>query len=107
MVDAAVSEGLEEGERLLFSTEWVAAASAFESVLAIHDEPAAHDGLGRALWWLRDVDRAIAERTAAYAGFRRLGQDARAFRAAVWLGREYAAVLGSEPVSRGWFARAE
>ncbi|WP_323809212.1 helix-turn-helix transcriptional regulator [Arthrobacter sp. CDRTa11] len=107
MVDAAVSEGLEEGERLLSSTEWAAAASAFESVLAVHDEPAAHDGLGRALWWLRDVDRAIAERTAAYAGFRRLGQDARAFRAAVWLAREYAEVLGSEPVSRGWFARAE
>jgi DNA-binding CsgD family transcriptional regulator len=107
MVDAAVFEGLEEGERLLISTEWAAAASAFESVLAIHDEPSAHDGLGRALWWLRDVDRAIAERTAAYAGFRRLGQDARAFRAALWLAREYAEVLGSEPVSRGWFARAE
>ena len=107
MVDAAVSEGLEEGERLLSSTEWAAAASAFESVLAIDDEPAAHDGLGRALWWLRDVDRAIAERTAAYAGFRSLGQDARAFRAAVWLAREYAEVMGSEPVSRGWFARAE
>ncbi|WP_458112114.1 LuxR C-terminal-related transcriptional regulator [Arthrobacter sp. R1-13] len=107
MVDAAVSEGLEEGERLLSSTEWAAAASAFESVLAIDDEPAAHDGLGRALWWLRDVDRAIAERTAAYAGFRSLGQDARAFRAAVWLAREYAEVMGREPVSRGWFARAE
>jgi hypothetical protein len=32
MVDAAVSEGLAEGERLLASTEWAAAAVAFESV---------------------------------------------------------------------------
>jgi DNA-binding CsgD family transcriptional regulator len=107
MVDAAVSEGLAEGERLLASTEWAAAAVAFESVLAVLDNPAAHDGLGRALWWLRDVDSAVAERTAAYTGFRRLGQDARAFRAAVWLAREYAEAVGNEAVSRGWLARAE
>jgi DNA-binding CsgD family transcriptional regulator len=107
MVDAAVSEGLAEGERLLASTEWAAAAAAFDSVLAILDDPAAHDGLGRALWWLRDVDRAVAERTAAYTGFRRLGQEARAFRAAVWLAREYAEAVGNEAVSRGWLARAE
>ncbi len=95
MVDAAVSEGLAEGERLLASTEWAAAAVAFESVLAVLDNPAAHDGLGRALWWLRNVDSAVAERTAAYTGFRRLGQDARAFRAAVWLAREYAEAVGN------------
>ena len=106
MVDAGVFEGLKEGERLLASTEWAAAAASFESVLMIHDEPAAHDGLGRALWWLRDVDGAIAERTAGYAGFRRRGQDAQAFRAAAWLAREYAESLGNEPVSRGWLARA-
>lgn len=87
MMDAAVSEGIEEGERLHSSAEWGAAASAFESMLAIHDEPAARDGLGRALWRIRDVDRAISERTAASAGFHRHGQKARAFRAAVWLAR--------------------
>lgn len=107
MVDAAVPESLEMGERHLASTEWAAAAASFESVLAIQDVPAAHDGLGRALWWLRDVDRAIAERTKAYTGFRRLGEDARAFRVALWLAREYAEALGTEPVSRGWLARAE
>jgi DNA-binding NarL/FixJ family response regulator len=107
MVDAAVSEGLPEGERLLASGEWAAAAVAFESALAIRDDPVAHDGLGRALWWLRDVDGACAERTAAYAGFRRLGQDALAFRAAVWLAREYSEAVGNEAVSRGWLARAE
>ena len=107
MVDAAVSERLLEGERLLASSDWAGAADAFGSVLAIRDNPAAHDGRATALWWLRDVDQAIAERTAAYAGFRRLGEDARAFRSALWLAREYADALGNGPVSRGWLARAE
>lgn len=107
MVNASVSEGLAAGDHFLAASDWNAAAKAFESVLLIQDDPAAHDGLGRALWWLRDVDRSIAERTAAYAGFRRLGQDPPAFRAALWLAREYADALGSEAVSRGWLARAE
>lgn len=107
MADAEVTERLAEGEHLLAGTEWAAAAMAFESVLAICDDPAAHDGLASASWWLRDVDRAVAERTAAYAGFRRLGQEAQAFRAAIWLAREYAEAVGNEAVSRGWLARAE
>ncbi|MEJ1179726.1 MULTISPECIES: helix-turn-helix transcriptional regulator [unclassified Pseudarthrobacter] len=107
MVDAAVSERLGEGESLLASADWAAAAAVFDSVLAVHDQPEAHDGLATALWWLRNVDQAVAARTAAYAGFRRFGQDARAFRSALWLAREYAESLGNEPVSRGWLARAE
>lgn len=107
MVDAAVSERLAEGDRLLASTDWAAAADAFDSVLAIQDHPAAHDGLATAMWWLRNVDQAVAERTAAYTGFRRFGQDERAFRSALWLAREYAEAVGNEPVSRGWLARAE
>jgi hypothetical protein len=107
MVDIAVSEGLADGERSLAATDWAAAAGAFDSVLAIHDHPAAHDGLATAMWWLRDVDQAIAQRTAAYTGFRRLGEDARAFRTALWLAREYADAAANWPVSRGWLTRAE
>jgi DNA-binding CsgD family transcriptional regulator len=106
MVDATVSERLAEGERLLASTDWEAAAAAFDAALAIRDTPEAHNGLATALWWLRDVDQALAERTAAYTGFRGLGQDARAFRSALWLAREYSEAAGNEAVSRGWLARA-
>jgi DNA-binding CsgD family transcriptional regulator len=107
MVDAAVSERLADAERLFAASDWARAADAFSAVLAIQDNPAAHDGRATAVWWLRDVDQAIAERTLAYAGFRRLGEDARAFRSALWLAREYADALGNGPVSRGWLARAE
>jgi DNA-binding NarL/FixJ family response regulator len=107
MVDSTVSTGLAEGRRLLAANNWADAAVAFESVLACSDDPEAHDGLASATWWLRDVDRAIAERTAAYTGFRRLGEDALAFRAAIWLAREFSEAVGNESVSRGWLARAE
>jgi len=107
MVEAATSSGLAQGEQSLADGDWAAATEAFESVLMFGKDPAAHDGLGRALWWLRDVDRSVAERTAAYTGFRQLGEDARAVRVALWLAREYAEAVGNEPVSRGWLARAE
>ncbi|MBT2596549.1 LuxR C-terminal-related transcriptional regulator [Arthrobacter sp. ISL-72] len=107
MVDSTVSTGLAEGRRLLAANNWADAAGAFEQVLANSDDPAAHDGLSNASWWLRDVDRAITERTAAYRGFRGLGEDAQAFRAAIWLAREYSEAVGNEPASRGWLARAE
>ena len=107
MVDSTVVAGLAEGRRLLAANNWAAAAVAFTSVLDGSDDPAAHDGLASAMWWLRDVDRAITERTAAYRGFRRVGEDVKAFRAAIWLAREYSEAVGNESVSRGWLARAE
>jgi DNA-binding CsgD family transcriptional regulator len=95
------------GEEAIASGDWQGAADAFERALAIDDAPELHDGLGRALWWLRDVDRSIAEREAAYAAFRKRGEDARAVHLALWLAREYLEAVGNEPVSRGWLARAE
>ena len=53
------------------------------------------------------MDRSVVERTTAYTGFRKLGEDARAVRVALWLAREYAEAVGNDPVSRGWLARAE
>jgi len=86
---------------------WAAAVEVFETALRDHEAPELHDGLGRALWWLRDIDRAIAEREAAYAAFRKRGDDAQAVHVALWLAREYLEAVGNEPVSRGWLARAE
>lgn len=95
------------GEEALANGDWSVAADAFERALATDDVPEIHDGLGRALWWLRDLDRSIAEREAAYAGFRKRGDDVRAVRIALWLAREYLEAVGNEPVSRGWLARAD
>jgi DNA-binding NarL/FixJ family response regulator len=101
------SDLLGRGASALRERDWEDARAAFEEALAGADTPEAHDGLGLALWWLRDVDAAIAHREQAYAAFRARGELADAFRIALWLATEYREAVGNEPASRGWLARAE
>ncbi|HXF37431.1 MAG TPA: LuxR C-terminal-related transcriptional regulator [Actinomycetota bacterium] len=97
----------EAGFDALDRGDWAAARDAFLAALDEHGDPEARDGLGRALWWLGDVDGAIHHRTQAYAAFRRRGDAARAARIALWLAREYLEAIGNRPASDGWVARAE
>ncbi len=108
-MNATVTEPapLEVGHEALLRGDWAEARAAFEEAAAIDGSPDALDGLGRALWWLRDGEGAIVARERAYAGFRREGELARAARIALWLSREYALVYENHSASRGWLARAE
>ncbi len=103
------ADGVADGYAALARGDWTAAREAFDAALDAGGDvdPEALDGRGRALWWLRDADGAIASRERAYAGFRRDGELARAARIALWLSREYATVWGNEPAAGGWLARAE
>jgi DNA-binding CsgD family transcriptional regulator len=96
-----------EGYEALASGDWQRARAAFESAVSSGDSPDALDGLGRALWWLRDAEGAVVNRERAYAGFRRDGELARAARIALWLSREYALVWRNDAAANGWLARAE
>jgi hypothetical protein len=107
MGSAAAEAGIAEGHEALASGNWTAARSAFEAALDVEEFPEALDGLGRALWWLRESEQAVVSRERAYSGFRRDGQLARAARIALWLSREYALVWGNEAAANGWLARAE
>ncbi|MGH3128103.1 MAG: LuxR C-terminal-related transcriptional regulator [Gaiellaceae bacterium] len=100
-------EHLVRGHEALASGEWEAARDAFAASLAVGESPEALDGLGRALWWLRDERQAVVQRERAYAGFRRDGELARAARIALWLSREHALAFGNAAVASGWLARAE
>jgi DNA-binding CsgD family transcriptional regulator len=106
---SAVRAGLEigEGYEALSAGRWEDARAAFAAALDHGDAPEALDGLGRALWWLRDAEAAVAYRERAYAGFRRQGDLARAARIALWLSREYALVWRNDAAANGWLARAE
>jgi DNA-binding NarL/FixJ family response regulator len=104
---AALETGVAKGYEALASGEWDAARAAFESAVRAEESPEALDGLGRALWWLRESEQAVVYRERAYSGFRRDGQLARAARIALWLSREYALVWGNEAAANGWLARAE
>jgi DNA-binding CsgD family transcriptional regulator/predicted negative regulator of RcsB-dependent stress response len=106
-VAAQTDEHLIQGYEALATGDWQSARDAFERSLAAAESPAALDGLGRALWWLRAEHDAVVLRERAYAGFRRDGELARAARIALWLSREYALVFGNEAASGGWLARAE
>ena len=63
--------------------------------------------MGRALWWLGDVDGALDHRERAYAALRKRGDNEAAARIALWVAREYSEAVGNEPASNGWIARAE
>ena len=104
---AAAEAGVAQGYEALASGDWAAARAAFEAALDVEEFPEALDGLGRALWWLRESEQAVVYRERAYSGFRRDGQLARAARIALWLSREYALVWGNEAAANGWLARAE
>jgi DNA-binding NarL/FixJ family response regulator len=98
---------LEEAARALAAGDWEAARSRFEAALEERPSPEAHEGLGRALWWLQELDGAILHVEQAYAAFRDRGDRTRASRAALWLSREYLAGRGNAAASNGWYARAE
>jgi DNA-binding CsgD family transcriptional regulator len=104
---ARAEPGAAEGYEALASANWEAARSAFEAALERSESADALDGLGRALWWLRDAEGAVVHRERAYAAFRREGDPARAARIALWLSREYALVWANDAASNGWLARAQ
>jgi DNA-binding CsgD family transcriptional regulator len=103
----AATDPLTRGEEALRAGDWEGARSAFETALEGDDKPEAHDGLGRALWWLGDLEGALEHREAAYAALRRRGDPRRAARIALWLAREYLEAVGNDPASNGWVARAQ
>lgn len=94
------------GNAALATGDWGAARTAFESVLAEDDLPDAHDGLARALWWLEGTAQAVAERTHAYTGYRRAGDERAAAHVAVWLAHEYRVGLRNPAAAGGWTTRA-
>lgn len=104
---AQAEDHLARGYEGLASGDWPGARDAFASALTAVESPEALDGLGRALWWLREERDAVVYRERAYAGFRRDGELARAARIALWLSREYALAFGNEAAAGGWLARAE
>ena len=95
------------GYEALAAGEWARARDLFQEALGAGDSPDALDGLGRALWWLRDARSAVVARERAYSGFRRDGDLARAARIALWLAREHALLWGNDAVANGWLGRAE
>jgi DNA-binding CsgD family transcriptional regulator len=100
------TEPLAVGKSALAAGDWAAARAAFETALKDADEPAAHDGLARALWWIEGPARAIAERIHAYAGYRHCDDKRAAAHVALWIAHEYEVGLANPAAAGGWLTRA-
>jgi DNA-binding CsgD family transcriptional regulator/tetratricopeptide (TPR) repeat protein len=87
--------------------DWERARVLFEQVSAADPAPETFDGLGRSLWWLKDVRGSIEARTRAYSAFKESGRFGEAGRVAVWIARELRTLFRNDAAANGWLARAE
>ena len=89
------------------SGDWERAAREFRAAIEVDSSPELIDGLGRALWWLKDVLAAIDVRTTAYGAYRESSKLPEAAAVAVWLARELHTLFRNDAAAEGWLARAE
>ena len=106
MGSLAGAQGISEGRRALEAGEWEAARAAFEAVAESEGGAEAFDGLGRALWFLGEIDDGVAARERAFAAYVRSDRCDEAARAGVWISHQHL-LAGRASGARGWLARAE
>ena len=106
MGSLAGAQGISEGRRALEAGEWEAARAAFEAVAESEGGAEAFDGLGRALWFLGEIDDGVAARERAFAAYVRSDRCDEAARAGVWISHQHL-LAGRTSGARGWLARAE
>jgi tetratricopeptide (TPR) repeat protein len=94
------------GGAALARGEWAQARAAFEAALADGEAPEALEGLGRACWWLDDVEASGEACERAYALYREEGDARGAARLACQLARQAAVFRGEPAVAGGWTQRA-
>ena len=102
-----VEQDLEAGRAALRAGDWTTARSVFEAAGATDGSPEILDGLGRALWWLKDAGGAIEARTSAYRAYKKAERIPEAVGVAVWLARELRILYRNDAAADGWLARAE
>ncbi|MGE0060324.1 MAG: hypothetical protein AB7T32_20275, partial [Dehalococcoidia bacterium] len=97
---------LAKGEEALRRGEWQAAREAFTGALTVRETARALDGLGRATWWLDDLDTTFPARQRAFQLYRQAGDDHGAARVAMSLSIDYVDALNEPSVGQGWIQRA-
>ena len=103
----ASRDPLGRGRDALAAGDWALAKESFAEAAGESGSPDAVDGLGRALWWLKDVRAAIETRTRAHSMYKSQGRLVEAAAVAVWLARELRPLLRNDAAADGWLARAE
>jgi DNA-binding NarL/FixJ family response regulator len=98
---------VDTGNAALRAGRWAEARDAFRQALSESETPAAHSGLGQALWWLGEMPASVAAHERGYAGFRRAGARVEAAMSAMTLSITYSSNFGDHAAAGGWAARAQ
>ena len=103
-----MSELVQDGQAALAAAEWAHARECFKRALERDaQDPEALDGLGRALHFEGEYDRAIELTERAFAAYRSAGRDVEAADRARWLAFLHGVVNANMSAAGGWMARAE
>ena len=103
-----VSDFVHDGRAALAAADWAHARECFELALERDAQsPEALDGLGRALHFLSEYDRAIELTERAFAAYLSAGRGVEAADRARWLAFLHGAVNANMTAGGGWMARAE
>jgi DNA-binding NarL/FixJ family response regulator len=100
-------ELLRAGLAALAAADWARAGSCFETALELGESAEVLAGLGEAVHFQGEYDRAIALKERAFALYRRRGKRVEAAELARWLAFLHGAVHGNMAAANGWMARAE
>jgi DNA-binding CsgD family transcriptional regulator len=101
------SDPLQRGYEALADANWSVARDHFQRCLDEGGGTEAVAGLGEALQWLGEYDRAIELKSTAYDRYRRARQNERAAAVARSLAFLHGGVYGNLAAANGWFAQAE
>jgi DNA-binding NarL/FixJ family response regulator len=106
MGPGAADDLVRSGREALAAADWGTARSCFERAAALEESAEALDGLGRALHYQGEHDRAIELKERAFAAYRRRGMPVEAAELARWLAFLHGSVHGNGAAANGWMARA-
>jgi pentatricopeptide repeat protein len=111
MADSVELDGSAEGllrdaRRAMAEARWDDARHGFEAALSVEENPETQDDLAQVLWFLGEVEDAIAMRARAFDGYVRASRCDDAARVATWVSRQHLNA-GRASAARGWLARGE
>jgi LuxR family transcriptional regulator, maltose regulon positive regulatory protein len=104
--DHAATNLVRRGHEALDEGRWSEARELFEQALRDVESAEALEGLGKACWWLDDVERVLDARERAYRGYRDRDDARGAARLALALAEDALIFRGEEAVANGWSERA-
>jgi DNA-binding CsgD family transcriptional regulator len=102
----AYAEDLVVAKGLLTTGQWEQARRQLGDLLAQHESPEAHDGMGTALWWLCRIRESLDHREQAYAGYLAQHRHSEAAIVALDISVCQLSNLDNPVAAQGWIARA-